>query len=109
MSGLMVYTSCEKHTIEPPDLENVSFSEDIIPLFNQNCISCHSGSTPSDGLSLEEDVAYQNLKDKSMLDISGDDANTSELYKKVNSGHGNLNLNQQEIIRVWILNGAENN
>lgn len=40
---------------------DVSFSQDIQVIFNLNCVVCHQGISPSGGLNLEPDEAYQNL------------------------------------------------
>ncbi|MDD3637107.1 MAG: hypothetical protein PHN50_05905 [Bacteroidales bacterium] len=40
--------------------ENISFSEDIFPIVNNNCMSCHTGAGASGGLLLEN---YTHISD----------------------------------------------
>ncbi len=102
------FYGCEKVTLEGPTVnpnEPVSFSEDIIPIFNDNCISCHDGAISP---TLTEGEAYDEL-------ISEDIVNTgapaeSELVVKLREGHlaGLSDFNIQKI-EVWIAQGALNN
>jgi len=39
----------------------VSFSKDIQPIFNANCVVCHTGSAGPAGLSLDQGSAFKNL------------------------------------------------
>ncbi len=39
----------------------VSFSRDIQPIFNANCVVCHTGANGPQGLSLDSGKAYGNL------------------------------------------------
>ena len=39
----------------------VSFSRDIQPIFNANCVICHTGTSGPQGLSLDSGKAYGNL------------------------------------------------
>ena len=39
----------------------VSFSRDIQPIFNANCVVCHTGTAGPQGLSLDSGKAYGNL------------------------------------------------
>ncbi|MBI2486081.1 MAG: hypothetical protein HYW01_03805 [Deltaproteobacteria bacterium] len=41
--------------------EEVRFSEDIQPIFNANCIRCHSGASAPLGLDLSEGLSFSNL------------------------------------------------
>jgi hypothetical protein len=87
--------------------DTIRFSEDIIPIFNSNCVVCHKGSTPPD---LREAQAYSSL-------ISGgyviaNDAENSELYKALKPGGSMKNYissNQLALIKRWINAGAKKN
>jgi len=63
----LIAVSCtydNMETLYPQDPEcdtsNVSYAVDIQPIFNNNCIICHSGPTPPAGFSL---VDYENAVD----------------------------------------------
>ena len=108
---LGLLSSCEYKWIEPNEVNlpqgQVSFSEDLMPVFEENCIQCHSSQSPV----LTADKAYNNLIDKGYVDV--DNPRDSELYEKVEEGHpgGSSALNAEElaIILTWIQQGANNN
>lgn len=59
ISATVALQSCYKDNEEDlypdPDkcnTENVSFSQTVMPVITNNCVSCHSGSAPSGGVSL---------------------------------------------------------
>ena len=64
-------TSCEWKQIEPIDVlpENVSFSNDVIPIFTQSCnsVGCHNSGGISPDLS--EENAFNVLTTGNMLNI----------------------------------------
>lgn len=44
----------ELYPLPPPcDTSNITFSNDVLPIINARCTSCHSGSTPSGNVTLE--------------------------------------------------------
>ena len=99
--------------------ENVSFTDDVQPIFNQNCTSCH----PSSGnLDLTASNSYNQLVN---VDASGysakrvvpGDPEHSVLYKKIDGSGaygsnmplgGSLSAAQIAIIKQWIEEGARN-
>ena len=94
---------------KPP--ENVSFSGDLQPLFNENCTAsgCHDGASHEPSLIPEE--SYNSL-------IGGGFVNTtipteSILYKELNSGAmpttGKLPASDIQKVLDWIKLGAQNN
>ncbi len=105
---------------ENPQTQNVSFANDIQPIFEQNCVSCH----PSSGnLDLTSGNSYANLVDVNAsgyagkLVIAGDSEN-SILYKKINGSGaygsnmplgGSLSATQITVIKQWIDEGAKDN
>lgn len=107
--------SCEYEEIVPPSTlpENVSFSMDIIPIFNQSCnaIGCHSvgGISPD----LSEANAYTDIFDENLVDLSN--AENSILYKRMTDVQspmpmsGILSETQTNKVLVWIREGAQNN
>ena len=61
ISILILATSCSYENMETLypqepgcDTINVSYTEDIKPIFDANCVSCHSGSAPAGGYSFED-------------------------------------------------------
>ena len=104
--GAMIFQSCEKVTYEKQEFTGtVKFSADIQPIFDNNCVSCHSGSLApnlSDGKSFSSLVpGYVNLTTPA----------DSKLYKQLttNSSHipRTTDLEKQKILK-WIEQGAKN-
>jgi hypothetical protein len=117
-SILILFTAgCYKDVISPGSDPNgppqfVSFSGDLIPIFNSQCNStgCHD-EVPAHAPSLVPEKAYNAL-------ISGGYVNTavpnsSIIYTVVQSGSmpptGALNASDTQKILDWIRNGAPNN
>jgi hypothetical protein len=109
--------SCKKKEkkVECTTIETVSFSKDIIPIFNSNCISCHSGSNPSGKLNLEESVAYSNLMESKSGYINIDNPTQSVLYASMIATsnpmppNGKLDKCTTDLILKWIQQKAQNN
>jgi len=97
-------------------------------IFNQRCISCHSGSNPPAGLNLEDGQSFSNLVNVQRLfnqpeiRVVASDANASFLIDKLeNNNLGNSRGDQMplngpyldqdtiNVIRDWINAGALNN
>jgi mono/diheme cytochrome c family protein len=108
----------------------VSFSKDIQPIFNNNCVICHQGKANGyASLSLEPKLSYSNLvgvpstEDAAELRIKAGDPGQSYLLAKLNgtqvqaggSGaqmpYGATPLAQAQIdmINLWIIQGGLNN
>lgn len=101
----------------------VSFANDIQPIFNARCVSCH----PNEGeLSLLPSVSYDNLVDVESFSyapavrIAPGDTNASVLYNKVKGlqAYGQrmpeppdpaLTVDERLKLRAWILEGARRN
>ena len=88
----------------------VDYNLEIQPIFNSNCISCHSGSDAEEDLSL---TSYDNLMnggESGDVVIPYDHAN-SLLWQYVNSGFmppgaNDLTQSQVNLISQWIDEGA---
>lgn len=116
-SLLILFPGCYKDVISPGSDPNgppqfVSFSGDLIPIFNRDCNSsgCHD-AVPAHKPSLVPDKAYTSL-------ISGGYVNTSvpnqsKIYTVLQTGAmpptGALNVKEQQLVLDWIRNGAPNN
>lgn len=108
----------------------VSFARDVQPIFDSNCIVCHTSLGQAAFLPLTDDVSYGNLVNQSSqytgtppsgtLVTPGDSSN-SVLYQRI-SGIGLaageqtmpqnqslLNSDSRDLIETWINEGALNN
>jgi len=111
----LLLTSCEWKEYDPNigNIENVSFSQDVIPIFNQSCnsIGCHNSTGVAPDLSSEN--AFQDLRNKNMIDL--DNPSNSVLYKRMIDVQkpmplsGVLSAKIQKTILVWIEEGAKDN
>lgn len=104
---VLILGSCEKVTLEPfsdiPD--NLGLSDDIQPIFNSNCISCHGGSRDPD---LREGKSYASLVAGGFVD-TGDPEN-SRLTKVFEGNHSSrASEKEKAYILGWIQQGAKNN
>ncbi len=100
--------SCEKYTYEPASFQDVSLSQDIQPVFDAKCISCHSASASLKKKPyLSSDVVYNELVNGGFVDT--DNPEESKIYQKLLSGHQNSIAADAEMVKVWIEEGANNN
>lgn len=122
--GMLLMISCEKSVIEYADKGTVkkeidttsggggttpiSFSNEIVPIFTSNCISCHSSMNPN----LTAASAYASLTSTSKY-VNTAAPETSLLYTKltaVGSSHeGKATAADAKKILTWIKEGALNN
>lgn len=112
--GTFLITSCEYEFVVPEEVvipEVVSFSEDIIPIFNSSCNTsgCHVSGFGI--LDLSPGNAYDDLFRKNLIDV--DNPDQSKLYTKLiepNGTHaGRSTPTDQATILEWIVKGAKNN
>jgi len=100
--------ACEKYIIEGPEKpENVSFKDDIIPIFTKNCVSCHGGGIAPN---LKPESAYNSLNSGGYFSTAN--PASSEIYTKLlnSSSHQSKSTPEEEIyILTWIEEGAKNN
>jgi len=110
----ILFVGCEYETIEfdlPDENEPISFSSDIIPIFNNgnNCTSCHTaGSTSPD---LTPDRAYNSIVPGL---INTDEPELSRIYdfphpSSTTHGFKKYTQAQAALVLNWIKQGAENN
>ncbi len=103
---LLLGQACEKVTLEAgPVPEVVSFSDHVVPIFSDKCVTCHNGGGLD--LDLRPDEAYQSLQDENLIGSGSPD--NSPLYKKLEGGHGNANATDLAIIYRWLEQGAKDN
>jgi mono/diheme cytochrome c family protein len=83
----------------------VSYSQDIAPIIQSNCLGCHSGAAPSGDIDLS---TYSNV----MLKVNDNSLLNAVRYNNLNSPMppsgkmSNCNINN---IAAWIHQGAQNN
>lgn len=87
---------------DDPNYVEISFNSDIQPIFNNNCVGCHSVVNPN----LTAGNAYTNLVPEY---VTAGDSDASKLYNQISSGHGDASNNDIELIKAWIEQGAKNN
>lgn len=95
------------------DLANVSFKNNVLPLFEQHCTKCHGGAEPKEGLRL---TSYDEVMAGSMNGsvIEPGDVKNSYLIEMVTSGKmpkegRKLTPDEIGIITAWVEAGAPNN
>lgn len=112
--GMLLIASCEYEFIVPAEIDlpdEVSFMDDIVPIFNSDCntTGCHVAGHFAVDLTPEN--AYQDLFNKGMIDV--DNPAESSLYTKlveVGGTHdGRSTPTQQQLILKWLEEGAQNN
>lgn len=115
--SISTFTSCEYEFIEPEKVvidippEGISFSDDIIPIFNSSCNNsgCHAAGFSI--LDLSPANAYNQLFAKGLLNTDVPDQ--SELYLKLTDTRGThkdrSTPTEQALILEWIVGGAKNN
>jgi hypothetical protein len=110
---VIAWQSCQYEWIEEEPIvvpDTVSFTADIIPIFNTGCNAsvCHGAGGEAPELTPEN--AYTSLFAENTIDVATPE--NSVLYKKVNTG-GSMNKYSQpgdpELILKWIQQGALNN
>lgn len=104
-----VFNACEYQSIESVIPDEVSFSEDIQPIFHSKCIACHytGGRQAPD---LTEAYAFEALIEEGY--VIPDSSEISVLYQKVESGHpstGSMTSTEIKFVKLWIDDGALDN
>jgi hypothetical protein len=97
--------------------ETVSFSRDIIPLFQKNCSisGCHNSTSKTGNLNLEINVAYSSLMKSGSGYIDTINPNYSLLYSQMTSASnpmpptGKLSNCDISLVFSWIEQKARNN
>lgn len=104
------YDTFPEDTGPPP--EDVSYSQDIQPLWDVDCVSCHQGNTPPD---LRAANSYNSLINGNY--VIPENADDSVLYHSLLGSNGvslmppgnQWPASQINIVEAWINEGAENN
>jgi hypothetical protein len=106
LAGILLISACEKVVYPPPEIpDQVSFSQDIQPIFDSKCTTCHNGGRDPD---LRPDHSHASLVDGGYVDTSSPE--DSKLIKKLYGTHDSraTEADKQKIL-VWITEGAQDN
>jgi hypothetical protein len=111
---LLSLTGCYYNEVVPESLppvgNEVSFSLDIQPIFNANCVGCHNG-TLNPNLTTGNSYTFLTVTDPTM--VIPNNAAGSELYQRINGGgmppSGSLSTTKINLVKTWINQGALNN
>jgi hypothetical protein len=115
-TAMIQLASCKYDEIlPPPPPDQVSFSGDIIPIFNQSCnmAGCHSGGAADFAPDLSAAHAYSALSDGGYIDTIMPE--NSLLYRWINGQEGvpmppdGVNSFYNAIILKWMEQGAPDN
>lgn len=83
-----------------------SYSQKIVPMFQQYCYSCHSGSFPSGGIAMGTYAADKAIAQNGKLYGS---VNHAAGYSPMPKGMNKMTSCQIAAIKKWIDNGMLNN
>ena len=108
-AAVFLLSACEYEWIEieveVPDV--VSFTDHVMPIFENDCVSCHgpSGSAPD----LSAEAAYNSLISGNYVNL--DNPSASLIYTSMTTGtmKDYATLGTPEIILRWIEQGANDN
>jgi len=119
IASLIGSSSCENDVgpviIEPENPSTVSYSQDIQPIFNSYCSSCHDEFHQY--LDLRSCCSYDQLLNSGFNApyLNLDDPQQSRLYRHLNGDllimplFGSLPDYEIELVLQWITEGAQNN
>ena len=109
-SLIVILAACTQYEIPAPECPenlptNVSYSADVQPIFDANCVMCHSGGQSPD---LRPKWSYDELIDGGYVDT--DFPCSSELYLILTGSHADRVI-EEEVLTIlgWIDEGAEDN
>ena len=114
--GFFFFTACEDNKEEVPDpqeqeqeqeqIKDVSFANDVKPIFDANCVGCHGNSSSFGGYNFESFSNLSNhVSDAALLGAIKHESGFSPMPQ----GGSKLSNTNIEKIEVWINEGAQNN
>jgi hypothetical protein len=95
-----------QHFPKDCDVAELSFTQDIAPIINDNCLGCHGNSNPSAGLSLTSYTAVKTVIDNGKL---RDRINRQPSDGSVMPPGGPMSSCNVDKINAWIEQGALEN
>jgi len=118
ISTILMFSSCENNHIHFDDegtyitdtldaVDTIYFKQEIIPIIQTNCASCHFEGTNFD-METTEGI-YNVLLDGNFIDF--DDSENSDFFILPDPGHADDYLTVDEHVKIidWIEQGALNN
>lgn len=98
----------EEEVIDPtdPDAEEVSFSSDIVPIFESKCTACHNGNQVPD---LTPENAYSSLNSSRYVNTSSPEESLIYTKPHPDGNHIQYSEAQAALVLTWITQGAKNN
>lgn len=124
---LALLSGCADQGDEPthggPPVATVSYATDVQPIFNTDCAGCHTNGGANGGLDLSEGVSHAHLvgipsPSFGTVRVVAGEPDSSFLYQKLTGNQsdgspmpptGLLPADKQELVRVWIEEGALDN
>jgi hypothetical protein len=114
IGGFIIYLSgCSKESADrleggasTCDTANVSYAQQVVPILQNNCYSCHSGPNPSTGIALD---SYANLKTFISNGFLVDAVTQNGLVTPMPYGLPELPSCEVNTIVAWVDQGALNN
>jgi mono/diheme cytochrome c family protein len=98
---------------QSPEGATVSFSADILPIFQSRCIGCHGGERTQEGLDLKTHASLMAGSNNGFVVTAGDSANSLlvELVaaQKMPKRGPKLTPPQVQLITDWVNQGAPDN
>jgi len=125
--ALLAIVGCADLGDEPPNgappMPTVSFADELEPIFNIDCANCHTNGATNGGLDLNEGASYANLvgiasPSFGTVRVVAGEPDSSFLYQNLTGTQsdgsmmpppGLLPADKQELVRVWIAEGAQDN
>ena len=109
-SILMLISSCQHESVPANQLEQISFSKQVLPVFQNSCgtSGCHDSKSAENGYVFTD---YASI----MKSITAGDASQSKAYQAMTSTfelmppNNALPINKRTLIRLWIDQGAKQN
>ena len=106
MTAFLLISACEKVVYPPPEVpDQVSYSQDIQPIWDSKCVNCHKGSRDPD---LRPDQSHAALVEGGYVNTGSPE--DSQLMKTLYGSHDSraTEADKQKIL-VWITEGAQDN
>jgi uncharacterized membrane protein len=103
----LLVNSCKHVGIPADQMPQINFTEQVLPIFTQNCAPCHGGGKGGGGGTKFTD--YTSI----MKSITPGDASKSKAYQAITSTfqlmppNNALTTNERTLIRLWIDQGAK--
>lgn len=111
LTGIL-FVSCSKdvdediNSMNTCETENMSFQDDILPIFNNNCNSCHSASANFGGITLDNHADTKTVVDRGRLLGA---VKRMEGFSAMPQGGSKLSDCIIDKLSVWVADGAPNN